>query len=42
MSIAQMREEVKKLYPGEAWKKKVDAMTDYQILAIYRRKVLKE
>ena len=42
MSIEQMREEVKKLYPGKAWKDKVDAMSDNQILALYRRKVLKQ
>lgn len=41
MSIAQMREEVKKLYPGKAWKEKVDSMPDHQVLAIYQRKILK-
>ena len=42
MTVNQMRAEVAKLYPGEAWKKKVENMPDYQILALYRRKVLKE
>ena len=42
MSIEQMREEVKKLYPGKAWKERVDAMSDNQILALYRRKVIKQ
>ena len=40
MTIAQMRAEVAKLYAGPAWKQKVAAMPDMQVLAIYKRQVL--
>ena len=40
MSIAQMREELLKLYASDSWRRKVKTMPDYQVLAIYRRKIL--
>lgn len=40
MTIAQMREEVARLYSGEGWRRKVAAMPDMQVLAIYKRQVL--
>lgn len=39
MSIEQMRAEVAKLYPGAAWKMRVQAMSDAQILAIYNKQI---
>ena len=39
MSIEQMRAEVAKLYPGYAWKMRVQAMSDAQILAIYNKQI---
>ncbi len=41
MTIEQMRAEVMKLYNGDAWKRRVAAMTEKQILAIYNRQVRK-
>lgn len=41
MTIAQMRDEVMKLYSGEAWKRRVFSMSDAQILAIYKRQTKK-
>ena len=32
---------VKDLYPGDAWRKKVDKMSDSQVLAIYYRALQK-
>ncbi len=40
MTIEQMRAEVARLYPGEGWRRRVAAMPDGQILAIYNRQVL--
>ena len=39
MTNANMREWVKSAYPGTNWAKKVDKMTDEQVLAIYQRLV---
>ena len=39
MSIEQMRAEVAKLYSGVAWKLRVQAMSDAQILAIYNKQI---
>ncbi len=41
MTVEQMRAEVAKLYTGESWKKKVSSMSDGQIIAIYKRQVLR-
>lgn len=35
MSTELMREAIKKVYPGEKWKKKVEKMSDNQVIAIY-------
>ena len=35
MKICRMREAISDVYPGEAWKKRVDNMLDDQVLAIY-------
>ncbi len=35
MTTIQMRERVKVTYPGSHWKRKVNKMTDEQIIAIY-------
>jgi hypothetical protein len=35
MTTIQMRERVKTAYPGPHWKRKVNKMTDEQIIAIY-------
>ena len=40
MTISQMRAEVAKLYSGDGWRRKVAAMPDGQILAIYQKQVL--
>lgn len=40
MTIEQKRAAVAALYPGDAWRAKVAAMRDEQILAIYQRRVL--
>lgn len=37
MSIDLMRGAVKKAYPGEGWKKKVDKMSSNQVLAVYSK-----
>ena len=37
MSIEQMKEEIKKVYPKETWESKIERMTDKQIIAIYHR-----
>lgn len=39
MTNANMRDWVKSAYPGPNWAKKVDKMTDEQVLAIYMRLV---
>ena len=41
MTVELMRAEVAKLYPGDAWKNKVKGMSDAQIIAIYKRQVLR-
>lgn len=35
MTVDQMRKEIAKVYPGEAWQRKVDRMYDDQVIAIY-------
>lgn len=37
MSIEQMREALKRTYPGENWEKKVDKMSEAQVHSIYTR-----
>jgi hypothetical protein len=37
MSIEQMRESVKNMYPGEKWHRRVSKMSNRQIMAIYFR-----
>lgn len=39
MTIEQMRAELLRLYRGDAWKKKVAAMTEQQVLAVYNRQI---
>ncbi len=41
VTVELMRAEVAKLYPGDAWKNKVKSMSDAQIIAIYKRQVLR-
>jgi len=31
------REKVKAVYPGEKWARRVDAMSDHQVIAIFMR-----
>lgn len=38
MTASKEREEVLAMYPSETWKKKVNAMPDAQVLAIYFKK----
>ncbi|MBQ3063965.1 MAG: hypothetical protein IJC99_04105 [Clostridia bacterium] len=40
MTIEQMRAEVARLYSGDGWRRKVAAMPEGQILAIYNKQVL--
>ena len=40
MTIEQMRAEVARLYSGDGWQRRVAAMPDGQILAIYNKQVL--
>ena len=40
MTIEQMRAEVARLYSGDGWRRKVAAMPEGQIVAIYKRQVL--
>ncbi|MCX7817552.1 MAG: hypothetical protein N2317_08625 [Syntrophales bacterium] len=35
MSVAQMRNAIVKVYPGEKWKQKVLKMSDGQVIAVY-------
>lgn len=35
MNVDQMRKEIAKVYPGEAWQRKVDSMYDDQVIAIF-------
>ncbi len=42
MTIEQKRAVVAALYTGDAWRAKVAAMRDEQILAIYQRRVLEK
>ena len=35
MNVDQMRKEIAKVYPGEAWQRKVDLMLDDQVIAIF-------
>lgn len=35
MSVEEMRVAIAKVYSGEAWKRKVRNMPDYQVMAIY-------
>lgn len=35
MKICRMREAISDVYPGEAWKRRVENMLDDQVLAIY-------
>lgn len=36
MSIEQMRVEISKVYPGMKWRKRVQSMSDQQVLAIFK------
>lgn len=36
-SIQEMKDVLKRNYPSDAWRRKVDAMSDNQVIAIYRR-----
>jgi len=36
-SDEQMRDKVRKAYPGKHWREKVDAMSDEQVAAVYLR-----
>lgn len=35
MEVYQMREKIKKVYPTETWRNRVDHMPDNQVMAIY-------
>lgn len=37
MKVHQKRDALRKAYAGEKWKKKVDAMSDDQVAAVYLR-----
>ena len=37
MTVVNMRDHVKKEYVGDSWRKKVDQMTDAQVIAVYFR-----
>ena len=37
MNADQMREELKKAYSSDSWQKKVEGMSDSQVIAIYKR-----
>lgn len=37
MSVQQMRDALKKVYPGPRWSAKVDKMSDNQVIAVYNR-----
>lgn len=37
MTVEQMKQEILKVYPGEAWRRKVEKMKAGQILAIYSK-----
>ena len=35
MSVAQMRQEIAAIYPGDRWKNRVNGMHERQVVAIY-------
>lgn len=35
MTVSNMRKAITNVYPGEKWKKKVERMSDSQVMAIY-------
>lgn len=35
MTVDQMRYDISKIYPGVKWKRKVDKMSDNQVIAVY-------
>lgn len=35
MTVARMREAIAAVYPNNTWKRRVDAMPDYQVIAVY-------
>lgn len=37
MTVDQMREAIREVYPGQAWQFKVDTMKDAQVIAVYMR-----
>ena len=37
MRVDQMREAIRKVYPGQGWQFKVDQMSDAQVIAVYKR-----
>ena len=41
MTIEQMRAELAKLYSGEKWQNRVKAMSNSQVVAIYKRNLEK-
>jgi hypothetical protein len=38
-SIEYMRNDVKELYPGDRWARRVKQMPDHQVMAIYMRRI---
>lgn len=40
MTVAQMRQNLINAYPGHKWEKKVNEMTDEQVVAIHARLTL--
>jgi hypothetical protein len=39
MNVAQIRDEVKRMYPNQNWSAQVDKMADDQVVAIYLNNV---
>lgn len=37
MMTTQMRQAIKKAYSGDSWGRKVDSMSDAQVIAVYFR-----
>ena len=42
MTIEQMRSALVAMYPGAKWRERVLNMPDYQVVAVYSRKTLKD
>ena len=41
LSVQQMRNAIWSVYGGAGWKRRVDAMSDHQVIAVYRRMAAK-